>query len=148
MKNILTIVLLLAGSIAFGQQNDWTSVSSQDGVNISYKVVHCDMDKGYDTEYYILKIENTLDHKVSVIWDLKLWFDGVCKTCDDPNGEYHKVIELAAGETREGSCTDGDKNTLYFFSRFDDPNFKGKDERLTDFELSNMVVVNMTPSNE
>jgi len=143
MKNILTIVLLLTGCMAFGQA-EWTTLSSDNGINISYKKVHCDMNSGYDQEIYVLKFENTNAYKVSVIWDLELWFDGVCSTCEDPNGEYHKVIALKPGEVSEGSCTDGPNNELYFFSRFDDANFTGKDVRLTDFNLANMMVVDMT----
>lgn len=143
MKNlILLVVFVLSCSVSFGQ-NTWTLIKSQDGVNIYQKTSHCTYNMGFDQERIILKYENTTANKVSVIWDFEIHIDGVCRTCNDPGGEYHKVLELEANESKEGACARETDPRLFVFSKFDDPDNTTVNEELTNFEFANLSVVRM-----
>lgn len=124
-------------------QTDWTIYKQQDGVNIYMKKSHCDFNMGYDQEWVLFKYENTNNYKVTLIWDLEMYIDNQCQTCNDLNGEYHRVLELAPGESIEGECKIAEDERLHLFSKFEDPNTT-MTYTLTDFNFANLNVVNMT----
>ena len=145
MKSTLITVLLSLFTVAAWGQNS-TAFINQDGVEITYVKSHCDLKMGYDQEWVLFTFKNTNSYPVTLIWDLHMWIDNDCKTCNDPNGEYHRTLELAPNETIVGECGVNEDNRLYLFSKFEDPNTTMTYE-LTDFEFANFSVVNMSSSN-
>ena len=131
------ILFFLSTSI-LGQEK--TKFIQKDGVFVSSTTSNCSMSMGYDTQRKILKFENTNNHPVILTWDLHLWFDGTCKTCNDPNGEYSFTLQLDANETISGSCDLNAESKLQFFSKFIDED-TDISTVLTKFELHNFSVV-------
>lgn len=145
MKSIL-FTLLFASLVLTTLSQNSTNFINDDGVEITYVKSDCDLKMGYDQEWVLFTFKNTNNYPVTIIWDLHMWIDNDCKTCNDPNGEYHRTLELAPNETLEGECGVNEDNRLYLFSKFDDPNTSMTYE-LTDFEFANFSVVNMSGSN-
>lgn len=140
---IFSIGLIISISNAVAQE-DTNLVLESDGVAVRAYKEHCDLKMGYDQEWVLLSFENTNDYKVTLIWDLQMWLDGDCVTCDDPHGEYHKVLELQPGETVTGQCDYKEDNRLWIYSKTEDDQNKTIEEELTDFRLANFQVVKMT----
>lgn len=143
MKNLITLIIFTVScTLTFGQDT-WSLIKSQGGVNIYQKISHCEYNMGFDQERVILKYENTTANTVSIIWDFEIWMDGDCRTCDDPMGEYHKVLELQPNESVEGACARETDPRLFVFSKFDDVNNTSVNEELTHFDFANLSVVIM-----
>ena len=117
---------------------DWTLLKQQNGVKVYYKYADCTFQKfGWQQSWYLLKFENSTLQPATVDWDAQMYFNDVCKTCNDPNGEYHRTISVAAGQTLEGQCDiDGDYS-LVMFAKFND---KPNNTVMTGFSLSNLIV--------
>lgn len=118
--------------------NEWVELIEQDGIQISYKYSDCIFPKfNWAQRWVLLKVENTTGSTKSVDWDALMWFDGTCKTCNDPMGEYHRTLILDGGQTQQAECDLNADGRLLFFIRFNDkPNI----EELTRFELANLTV--------
>ena len=118
--------------------NQWVPLTTQDGIQISYKFSDCHFPKfNWQQRWVLLKMENTTGSTKTVDWDLNLWFNGTCKTCVDPNGEYHRTIVIDGNQTSEGMCDLNGDSRLNVFVKFND---KANVEELTKFELGNLTV--------
>ncbi len=144
MKTLLLAILLLAvtATTTHAQKNDeWRTVKEENGIVVKFKYTDCDPEAGFDQESVLLQVTNTTNDVLTVDWDLQLWYNGVCKTCEDPYGEYVRTIEIGAGAVMEGTCSIRGDYRFNIFSKFTDPNFKGKNpDELTRFELANFKV--------
>jgi hypothetical protein len=118
--------------------DQWVALASQSGIDISYKFADCHLAKfNWEQRWVLLKVENTSGATKSIDWDAQMWFDGVCKTCNDPNGEYHRTLIVDGGQTLEAECDLNVDGRMFFFIKFND---KPNVEELTRFELANFVV--------
>ncbi len=145
IKKALCIALLLACGtpIMALSINDgtaptaWQDLWVNDQVVVQYKYADCDLEAGFDQQWVLLRIENRSNAPLTISWDLQLWFNNACKTCDDANGEYHKSIVVEAGTSVEGHCSLKSNRNLSFFSKF-----TTRDNRtiLTDFKLANLTL--------
>jgi len=117
--------------------SEWTEHTNQDGLIISYKLADCDMEMGFDETRILFKIENTNAKKALVVWQYKQYYDDVCRTCDDPNGEYRKEFSLEPGVTLEGKCSVYDTSGLMIFSKWVTQPNKTK---LSNWELADLNI--------
>jgi len=137
---ILIISLFLLASTSVAQEN-WQLLRSENGIEVYYKNQMCEPEAGFDQEKIILKVVNTTVVAKTIDWDIYMWYNGVCKTCDVETGEYHKTISLAANEQQQGGCSIYSNFDLCVFAQFTDVNYTGNKQVLTKYELANFLVV-------
>jgi hypothetical protein len=98
---------------------EWQLDKVVDGVQIYLKKVDCnDEANGIFQEMILVRFVNTTQKNLRLSWDMLLWYDGKCTTCESTDGEYHYVVALEAGGIKEGICTAGSPGELRFFVRF------------------------------
>ena len=95
----------------------------------------------FDQEKVILKVVNTTAISKRIDWDIHLWYNEVCKTCDVETGEYHKSIYLTGNEEINGGCSIYSDFDLCVFVQFTDINYTGNKQVLTKFYLANFLVL-------
>jgi len=137
---ILIISLFLLASTSVAQEN-WQLLRSENGIEVYYQNQMCEPEAGFDQEKVILKVVNTTVVSKTIDWDIHMWYNAVCKTCDVDTGEYHKTISLAANEEQQGGCSVYSNFDLCVFVQFTDINYTGNKQVLTKFELANFLVV-------
>jgi len=141
MKTTILIISLLLLAITSVAQENWQLLRSENGIEIYYKNKMCEPEAGFDQEKVILKVVNTTVVSKTLDWDIHMWYNAVCKTCDVETGEYHKTISLAANEEQQGGCSVYSNFDLCVFVQFTDINYTGNKQVLTKFELANFLVV-------
>jgi len=132
----LTTIFILS-TVAIQAQSEWTEHTNNNGLIISYKLADCDMEMGYDEQRILFKIDNQSDSKALVIWQYEQYYDGVCRTCDDPNGEYRKEFCVVSGDVIEGKCSVYDTSGLMIFSQWVSQPNKAK---LTKWNLGELTI--------
>jgi len=135
---IISLFLLVSTSVA---QENWQLLRSENGIEVYYKNQMCEPEAGFDQEKVILKVVNTTVVSKTIEWDIHMWYNAVCKTCDVQTGEYHKTISLAANEEQQGGCSVYSNFDLCVFVQFTDVNYTGNKQVLTKFELANFLVL-------
>ena len=135
---IISLFLLASTSVA---QENWQLLRSENGIEVYYQNQMCEPEAGFDQEKVILKVVNTTVVSKTIDWDIHMWYNAVCKTCDVDTGEYHKTISLAANEEQQGGCSVYSNFDLCVFVQFTDINYTGNKQVLTKFELANFLVV-------
>ncbi len=137
-----TFLLLIFGTVQVTAQkieletlelDSWEVYTVFQDVTISYKVVDCDFNQGFDQQLVLLKYVNNSNQKVILDFNTELYYNGVCKTCN--MNEYRFSVSLNANETIEGECAYGQGGELQFFSKSIDKKVQLSEE-LTDFELT------------
>ena len=118
-------------------QSEWTKHTNNNGLIISYKLADCEMEMGYDEQRVLFKIDNQSDSKALVIWQYEQYYNDVCRTCDDPNGEYRKEFCLEPGVVVQGKCSVYDTSGLMIFSKWVSQPNKAK---LTKWNLGELTV--------
>jgi len=72
-----------------------------------------------------------------VIWQYEQYYDDVCRTCNDPYGEYRKEFCLESGDVIQGKCSVYDTSGLMIFSEWvSQPN----KEKLTKWNLGELTI--------
>ncbi len=152
MKNYILLFVMVAflNNFSIGNQivknsdqqqvkKEWKLLMEKNGVQVYYVYEEChDITNGIHQENAVLKFVNTTNKKLTIDWDLKIWYNGKCVNCDKNDKEHHFAIQLNAGETKKGSCETRYKNReLVIFSKF--LNMKNK-STLSKFELHNVKV--------
>lgn len=97
-------MFLAVASFVYGG-NEWKQEANTNGVEVSYQVQQCN---GF--EVVVLKMKNTNNYAVNVEWANELELQNApAPVRSDWRGDGSGVstISLAAGETMEGSCTNG-----------------------------------------
>jgi len=141
MKTTILIISLLLLAITSVAQENWQLLRSENGIEIYYKNKMCEPEAGFDQEKVILKVVNTTVVSKTLDWDIHMWYNAVCKTCDVQTEEYHKTISLAANEQQQGGCSIYSNFDLCVFVQFTDVNYTGNKQVLTKFELANFLVL-------
>lgn len=135
---LLFAVLFFQNTLSFSQDTEWTFLKAEKGIKFYYKYVDCDFNNFPDSQWILLKAENTLDKAVYVEYSQLLWYNGVCGLCEnDTNGEAIKDFKVNANSSNEGICDAASDGALRIFVKFNE--FK-TDDLLTKFELSNIDV--------
>mgnify|MGYP003996622077 FL=1 len=141
MKTTIFIISLFLLAITSVAQENWQLLRSENGIEVYYQNQMCEPEAGFDQEKVILKVVNTTVVSKTIDWDIHMWYNAVCKTCDVDTGEYHKTISLAANEEQQGGCSVYSNFDLCVFVQFTDINYTGNKQVLTKFELANFLVV-------
>lgn len=141
MKTTIFIISLFLLAITSVAQENWQLLRSENGIEVYYQNQMCEPEAGFDQEKVILKVVNTTVVSKTIDWDIHMWYNAVCKTCDVQTGEYHKTISLAANEEQQGGCSVYSNFDLCVFVQFTDINYTGNKQVLTKFELANFLVV-------
>jgi len=100
----LTTFVLLATAILFANNSnsqatfssDWTLVKEVGDIKLYTKLESCNRHTR-DEQMVHVKVENTGSKSAVVHFYLNQYYDGVCKTCDDPNGEYDAFADDGTG---------------------------------------------------
>ncbi|MFH0894005.1 MAG: hypothetical protein V2A54_06185 [Bacteroidota bacterium] len=139
IKIIVFLLLLLPFSL-MAQDTEWTKYCEKEGVNVFYRLSDCNIpEEGIYRQYYMLKFENTNSYKVKVQWNIELWYNNKCETCNDPeNIEYKSQLDIPASSTIQGECSTKFKKELKVFSKL--LKFPGS-KVLTRFELNKISVL-------
>lgn len=111
LRGILMIIALVSFG-TFGQSNqsnEWQLVQSSNGVNIYSKTIECDsrFNESLPSQYAVLKIENTTSSSKQASYTFGLQYAEDCANCDEES-EFSFVVNLAANQTIEGSCSNYD----------------------------------------
>jgi len=141
MKTTIFIISLFLLAITSVAQENWQLLRSENGIEVYYKNQMCEPEAGFDQEKIILKVVNTTVVSKTLDWDIHMWYNAVCKTCDVQTEEYHKTISLAANEQQQGGCSIYSNFDLCVFVQFTDVNYTGNKQVLTKFELANFLVL-------
>ena len=141
MKTTIFIISLFLLAITSVAQENWQLLRSENGIEVYYKNQMCEPEAGFDQEKIILKVVNTTVVSKTLDWDIHMWYNAVCKTCDVQTEEYHKTISLAANEQQQGGCSIYSNFDLCVFVQFTDVNYTGNKQVLTKYELANFRVV-------
>jgi hypothetical protein len=109
MKYLLVcfaLIGIISNSFAQTQPTkDWTLYKEMSGIKIYTKLNECVRNAGYDRKQVVVKLENTTLYNCNVHYHVDSYFNGVCKTCADPDGEYSINIQLKPNSTGEANCT-------------------------------------------
>jgi hypothetical protein len=137
----LTIISIFIFSVtSFSQSNDWELYSETNGVMIYTKYTECHYESdGIHREYVLIKLLNTTNQNMQVDFDYKTWFNGKCFNCNSDSPEFHRTVDLPAGETTEGVCDYTVQNGLKLFSKH--LNYNDPEHSLSKFELQNIRVI-------
>jgi hypothetical protein len=114
--------------------NTWEVYSDVQSVTISYKIVDCSYNQGFDQQLVLLRYMNNSAAKVVLDFNTELYYNDVCRTCN--MDEYRFSVVLNPNETVEGACVHGQGGELQFFSKSIDERVQ-LSEKLTDFEFTN-----------
>lgn len=141
-RNIV-LVLLFVPVLFTGVSNagNWQLYTEMDGIRIEYKYTDCDLERGYDQQWILLKITNTSASAKLVEWKSNLWYNNECKTCNVKGREYHRAVSIDPGKTLEGTCSIYSNGSLNMFVKFIDKQYRNSNRQvLTKFELGNLSI--------
>lgn len=138
-KLLIVAATLLFSSNVFSQSNNgWEVVSDEAGIIISKKLTRCvDVQEGFDSDYYLLKLENTSAKRVSVSWQNEKWYNGNCATCNSSEN-LGREYTLQPKEVLQGGCKMIDDNQLRVYVKHNnvETNTKLSDFKITDLEIT------------
>ena len=142
IKLTCTLLLVMLTSALFAQKrvSSWTPVLESSGIKVESKQVSCvQTNLGFDRELVLLKLSNQNPFDVTVSYDLQVFRNNVCTTCDKLP-EYHFDLILKANSTMEGHCLNLQLNQLKIFAHFLDDRYRLPEDELTDFKLVQFTV--------
>ncbi len=121
--------------------NDWHIVSDTDGILIEYKVQECNNLHVKNQVLVLFRYTNTSTEIKTMTWATKEFRNGVCVNCDRlESSEMVHSLTLSPGEVLEGDGTSKMDKRVYLFSHFIDLVPGMSEQRLTNFELVNVVI--------
>ena len=120
MRNSLLIIFLICINSSFFSQK--THLEYDDAYTIlsnnyvSFKAISFDCNE-IDNEDVFIQINNKSDSHISISFVEKLYYDGICVTCDDSNYVYK--MNLAPSEIVMGECEATFNNGLRLKSKIE-----------------------------
>ncbi|HIO73026.1 MAG TPA: hypothetical protein EYN38_07995 [Flavobacteriales bacterium] len=141
-RNIVAALLFISVlNTSSSNAGNWQLYAAIDGVRIEYKYADCDLEKGYNQQWVLLKITNTSASTKLVKWKNNLWYNNDCKTCHVKSQEYERAVAVNAGESLEGTCSIYSNGSLNVFVKFIDKQYQNTNRQvLTKFELDNLRI--------
>lgn len=111
-----------------------SQIYEQNGIRIIAKLEKCnDPAIGMEKDYIFFSFENTNSYNVDIKLDQHLYYENICRTCE--NDEYHKTFVLKSGEKKTSNCnTSSSKSFKVFYSS------PWISEKLSKFELVNIKI--------
>ena len=121
-------------------EDEWKLEKEIGGIRIESKIVKCiNTNLGFDRELILLKFTNLTDKELQISYDLELFINNICITCDKMP-EYHYQIKLNPTESIEGNCYNINLNHLKIFSHFLDSRFRSEKDEITSFNFEKVIV--------
>jgi len=114
MKNLIntflfvSTMLILSAFSSSSPQSNWKLYKEINGVKIYSRVVYCSPQYTKVTNMYLIfKYENSTSEKVRISGRMEPYYNNNCRSCglSSPN-EYEFSIDIPAGESRTGNCSD------------------------------------------
>jgi len=137
---VLFVILVATISAAFvssSDQGEWKLYKELNGVKIYTKVSSCQLEyTNKSNQYLLFKYVNTSKKNLRISGRVDAYYNNICRSCnlDSPN-EYEFSIDLQAGQSQEGNCSDERKAFKLYYKSAD-----GSISPLSKFELSNLDV--------
>lgn len=83
---------------------EWKIYTEKTGIQIYYRTIDCnDATNDIHQQFIILKFVNTSNTDLIVDWEMLLWYNDECRTCNS-GSEYLYTVTIPAGESSEGDC--------------------------------------------
>lgn len=114
----------------------WTNYASISGVEVNYQEVDCYSNDAPAQKAYLIQVKNTNNYRVSISWDLYVWYNNVKQEMNVATGENHYNLTIEANQELVGNC-DQPYGALYIFKDFIT---YVSPTKLTKFELANITV--------
>jgi len=136
----LFVLLLAVSAFAFTPNptsNNWKLYKEIQGIQIFTKVGNCKLEHTKKSAKYMLfKYVNTTNKNLRITGHVDAYYNGNCRSCglNSPN-EYDFSIDLKAGTTQKGNCSDELKAFKLYYGQTDKENAD-----LSKFELSQLAV--------
>lgn len=137
---VMAVVIISSAFNSSSNESEWKLYKEIQGVKIFTKVSKCQLQyTKKSNQYLIFKYENTTNKALRISGRVDAWYNNICRSCNlnSPN-EYEFSIDLQAGESREGYCSDDQKAFKLFYKSMD-----GSIAPLDKFELNNLNVKNL-----
>ena len=134
---VLIITVITTAFVSSSNKGDWKLYKEMNGVQIYTKTSICQLEHTTNSNNYVLfKYVNNTKKNLRVSGRVDAYYNNICRSCnlDSPN-EYEFSIDLKAGQSQKGNCSDERKAFKLFYSTPD-----GKIAPLSKFELSNLSV--------
>lgn len=111
-----------------------SQIYEQNGIRIIANLEKCNEPSiGMEKDYIFFTFENTNDFEVEIDFDEHLYYDWVCRTCE--NREYHKTFSMPAGDNWVSNCQFSSQKSIKIFHGSPWVN-----EKLSKFELVNIKI--------
>ncbi len=120
---------------------EWQVYTTVNDVRIEFKRKTCTPIHDREQDLILFRYTNLSNEPKTISWSTKMWRNDVCVNCDRiENSENAFAINLAPYQVIEGDGSTKADKTVYIFDRFITLVPGMTDDRLTDFELINLIV--------
>ena len=120
---------------------EWQEYTTINDVRIEFKRKTCTPINDREQNLILFRYTNLSNQPKTISWSTKMWRNDVCVNCDRiDNSENAFAISLAPNQMLEGDGSTKADKTVYIFDSFITLVPGMTDDRLTDFELVNLIV--------
>ncbi len=120
---------------------EWQVYTTVNDVRIEFKRKTCTPIHDREQDLILFRYTNLSNQPKMISWSTKMWRNDVCVNCERiDNSENAFSISLAPNQVIEGDGSTKADKTVYIFDRFITLVPGMTDDRLTDFEMVNLIV--------
>lgn len=120
---------------------EWQEYTTIDEVRIEFKRKTCTPINDREQNLILFRFTNLSTVAKTISWSTKMWRNDFCVNCERiENGEYAHSISLAPNQVIEGDGSTKADKAVYIFDKFITLIPGMTDDRLTHFELINLIV--------
>ncbi len=122
-----------------GQEDKYKFLLDENGIQVFAKELEChDNQNGIHQQYYALQFINNTNEFVTITWNIDIWMNGACVTCNTPkNSENTYILQLQPEQIFEADCNkQSPKGTKIYIRELNNP----KSSVLSKFEIVNLQV--------
>lgn len=121
------------------QQSEYKLLKSDQGIEIYMREMEChDHQNGIHQLFYQLQFINTTNLIAKIQWNIDIWMNGACITCNKPKTtENTYLLTLLPGQSIEGSCEKKQNDGLKIYIQ---ELYNNRSSVLTKFEIVNLKV--------
>ncbi len=120
---------------------EWQVYTILNDVRIEFKRKTCTPIHDREQNLILFRYTNLSSDTKTISWSTKIWRDDFCVNCERiENSEHAFSITLTPGQVLEGDGSTKAIKSLYIFDNFVTLIPGMTDDRLTDFELVNLIV--------
>lgn len=139
MKTFLLFILMISINLLKAQQSEYKLLKSEQGIEIYMREIECHNDQnGIHQLFYQLQFINTTNFVAKLQWNIDLWMNATCITCNKPKTpENTYFLTLLPGQSVEGLCEQKTNDGLKVYIR---ELYNNRSSILTKFEIVNLKV--------